>query len=296
MTEGEPQSVEATPAFSEATETQTGLVRKAPPVDAAPLSQLHLKSVLESVIFASDRALTPAQLARIVASEVSEVRALLEALVTDYAGRGVELVSHGGAYRFRTRPANAPFVRDLVSAKPTKLSRTQLETLAIIAYRQPITRPELEEIRGVDSGNAVKILCERGLAKAIGRKEEPGRPLIYGTSRSFLELFGFESLRDLPTLQEFTELSDDSKDLFERRMQRLETIRGGALPPAATPAEAVATSEPLAATSDEALEAVVVADESVDLAPSEVVDAAFSENEDEASTSEFSVPEPTPSA
>jgi segregation and condensation protein B len=89
--------------------------------------------------------------------------------------------------------------------------------LSIAAYRQPLTRPELEEIRGVDSGSALKTLLEKGLLKILGRKEEPGRPLIYGTSPQFLNFFGLKSLRELPTLKEFTELSDESKTLFARK-------------------------------------------------------------------------------
>jgi segregation and condensation protein B len=98
-----------------------------------------------------------------------------------------------------------------------RLTRAQVETLSIVAYRQPVTRPEIDDIRGVDSGSSLKILLDRGLLKILGKKEEAGRPLIYGTTPQFLEFFGLGSLRDLPTLREFSELSDESKALFERR-------------------------------------------------------------------------------
>jgi segregation and condensation protein B len=106
----------------------------------------------------------------------------------------------------------------LVQQKPTRLSRAQLEALSIIAYRQPVTRPEIDDVRGVDSGSALKLLLERNLIKIIGKKEEAGRPLLYGTSTDFLELFGLKNLRDLPTLREFSELTQESRDIFERRI------------------------------------------------------------------------------
>jgi segregation and condensation protein B len=106
----------------------------------------------------------------------------------------------------------------LVQQKPTKLSRAQLEVLSIIAYRQPVTRPEVDDVRGVDSGSALKLLLERNLIKIIGKKDEAGRPMLYATTTDFLELFGLKNLRDLPTLREFTELTQESRDIFERRI------------------------------------------------------------------------------
>ncbi len=214
----EPGTAELFPAgASTSAAPAAGLV-----VDAG---QQHLRRAIEAIVFASEAPLTVQQVARLVDAETSTVRMLLNELVQDYAGRGVELVALGGAYHFRTAPACAPFIRDLVKARPVKLSRAQLETLAIVAYRQPVTRPELEEIRGVDSGGAVKALCDRGLVKPLGRKEEPGRPLIYGTSRYFLDFFSLSSLRDLPTLREFSELSEESQALFERQSSTMPSIR-----------------------------------------------------------------------
>jgi segregation and condensation protein B len=89
--------------------------------------------------------------------------------------------------------------------------------LALVAYRQPITRPEIDEVRGVDTGSAVRVLLERGLIKMLGRKDEPGRPLLYGTAPYFLEFFGMNSLKDLPTLREFTELNEENRELFQQR-------------------------------------------------------------------------------
>src|SRR5262249_55665384 len=102
--------------------------------------------------------------------------------------------------------------------RPVRMTRAQLETLAIVAYRQPITRPEVDDVRGVDSGPVLHTLLDRDLVKILGKKDEPGRPLLYGTTRSFLEFFGLKSLKDLPNLREFTELSDDSRRVYDREM------------------------------------------------------------------------------
>jgi segregation and condensation protein B len=101
--------------------------------------------------------------------------------------------------------------------RPQRLTRAALETLAIIAYRQPVTRPEIEEIRGVDCGAVVKALLERRLVKILGKKEEPGRPILYGTTREFLEFFSLKDLASLPTLREFHELSEEHRDIVEKQ-------------------------------------------------------------------------------
>jgi segregation and condensation protein B len=183
----------------------------------APKSRAHLKRTLESLIFVSDTIISIAQLARIVKSKQAEVRELLAELSIEYEGRGIELVEVAGGYQFRSCAASAPFVRDLVAQRPARLTRAQLETLALIAYRQPITRPEIDDVRGVDSGSAIKVLCERDLVKILGRKDEAGRPLLYGTTPFFLEFFGMSAMSDLPTLREFTELSDEHRELFQRK-------------------------------------------------------------------------------
>jgi segregation and condensation protein B len=183
----------------------------------APKSRAHLKRTLESLIFVSDSIISVAQLARIVKSKQAEVRELLAELSIEYEGRGIELVEVAGGYQFRSCAASAPFVRDLVAQRPVRLTRAQLETLALIAYRQPITRPEIDDVRGVDSGSAIKVLCERDLVKILGRKDEAGRPLLYGTTPFFLEFFGMNAMADLPTLREFTELTDEHRELFQRK-------------------------------------------------------------------------------
>ena len=176
-----------------------------------------LKNVLESLIFVSDSPVTAKKLARAARATLAEVQPLLDELVADYQHRGVHLYYVAGGYQFRSARESADFVKTLVAPKPVRLTRAQLETLAIIAYRQPLTRPEVDDVRGVDSGSSLKVLTERGLVKILGRKDEPGRPLVYGTAPQFLEFFGLGSLKDLPTLQEFSDLTDEHKALFERK-------------------------------------------------------------------------------
>ena len=176
-----------------------------------------LKNVLESLIFVSEDPVTAKRLARAARASLSEVQPLLDELVSDYQHRGVHLYYVAGGYQFRSARETADFVKTLVAPKPVRLTRAQLETLAIIAYRQPITRPEIDDVRGVDSGSSLKVLTERHLVKILGRKDEPGRPLVYGTTPGFLEFFGLGSLKDLPTLQEFSDLTDEHKALFEEK-------------------------------------------------------------------------------
>jgi len=182
-----------------------------------PSTKPQLKRALESLIFVSDQILPVQQLTRMLGSRVQDVREALAELIEEYQGRGIELVEISGGYQFRSAPACAQYVRDLVAKKPARLTRAQVETLALIAYRQPITRPEIDDVRGVDSGSALKVLTERDLIKVLGRKEEVGRPLLYGTTPFFLEFFGLSSMRELPTLREFTELTAEHRELFKRK-------------------------------------------------------------------------------
>jgi segregation and condensation protein B len=184
----------------------------------APTTRAHLKRIVESLIFVADQAVSANQLGRLVKAKAAEVREVVTEIMRDYDGRGVELVEVGGGFQFRSAAASAPFVRDLVSARPVRLTRAQLETLALIAYRQPITRPEIDDVRGVDSGSAIKVLLDRDLVKILGRKDEAGRPLLYGTAPQFLDFFGMKGLQDLPTLREFTELSEENRELFAKKM------------------------------------------------------------------------------
>lgn len=183
----------------------------------APKTKEQKKRVLESLIFVSDAVITAVQLGRIAKIRAAEVRDLLIEIRVDYEDRGIELVEINGGFQFRSVASSAPFVRNLVAQRPVRLTKAQLETLALIAYRQPITRPEIDDVRGVDSGSAIKVLLERELVKILGRKDEAGRPLLYGTTPHFLEFFGMKAMTDLPTLREFTELSAEHRELFKAK-------------------------------------------------------------------------------
>jgi segregation and condensation protein B len=208
-------------------ESPTDEMDEAPtPLDADDVARTHLRGLLEALIFASDAPIKATELAKSASAPLKEVKQLLADLKGEYASRGMQLDEVAGGWIFRTSAAYAPFVRDLTKQKPVKLTRAQIETLAILAYRQPITRPEIDEIRGVDSGPVLKLLLERDLVKILGKKDEPGRPLLYGTTATFLEFFGLKSLKDLPTLREFTELNEDSRRVVEKELgETLETAQ-----------------------------------------------------------------------
>jgi len=168
-----------------------------------------LKSIVESLIFVSDVPITLDRLCSVLEEhDREEVRAALDSLRDDYGqeGRGIVLDEVAGGYQFRSRPENADYLRRLTRSKTVKFSQSALETLAIIAYRQPITRAEVEYLRGVDCGGVLKTLLEKKLLKILGKKDIPGKPLIYGTSRDFLELFNLKNLASLPTLKEIQDL------------------------------------------------------------------------------------------
>lgn len=211
--------------------------------NGAPAPRSHtssvLKNVLESLIFVSDRPVSAKRLARSAHATIAEVQPLLDELVADYQDRGVRLYFIAGGYQFRSAADSSEFVKSFVAPKPLRLTRAQLETLAIVAYRQPITRPEVDNVRGVDSGSALRMLAERSLIKILGRKDEPGRPLVYGTTPRFLEFFGLSTLQDLPTLQEFSDLTEEHRALFE--LKTGESIDLAAAEIAAT--EALETAE-----------------------------------------------------
>ena len=182
------------------------------------VARRHLKGLLEALVFASVEPLPIRSLSRWAKAPRHEVEGLLRELQVEYRDRGVRLEEIGGGFCFRTAPAFGPFVRELVAKKPARMSRALLETLAIISYPQPITRPEIDDIRGVDSGPVLRTLLDRDLVRILGKKEEPGRPLLYSTTDKFLQLFGLTGLSGLPTLREFTELTEDSRHAYEMEM------------------------------------------------------------------------------
>ena len=169
------------------------------------MGELAIKPVLESLLFVSEEPIRLETLIHLLPEwneeEIQEGIRQIQTETEDLE-RGVELVQVAGGYQFRTKPKWAEWVNRLKKVKVVKFSRAALETLAIIAYRQPIIRSEIEQIRGVDSGWILRILMEKGLTRMMGRKDLPGRPIVYGTTQAFLELFGLNVLSDLPTLRE----------------------------------------------------------------------------------------------
>ncbi len=174
-----------------------------------------LLAALEGVLFVAERPMSEAEIrAALGSDEVSgeQVREALSALVERHpasAERGFFLARVGSSWQLRTTPAVAPFVGPLSRIKPVRLSRAALETLAVVAYRQPSTRSDLERIRGVDCGGVLRALLDRKLLRIAGRKREPGRPMLYATTDEFLDQFSLGALEDLPSLLEFTELTPE---------------------------------------------------------------------------------------
>ena len=180
-----------------------------------------LKSIVESLLFISDVPLTQEKLCAILEEyERSEVNSALNSLRSDYdeSGRGIQLVQVAGGYQLRSRPENVDFIRRLIRGKTFRFSRSALETLAVIAYRQPITRAEVEYLRGVDSGGVLKTLLDKKMIRIIGKKDIPGKPLIYGTTGDFLEAFSLRDLASLPSLKDIQELAGSFADVEQAEL------------------------------------------------------------------------------
>jgi segregation and condensation protein B len=171
----------------------------------------ELKAVVESLIFVSESPLSIDEMKKILEGEdKSRLKQVLDELTAEYGqmNRSFSLQEVAGGYQFRTRPEFSPWIKRLNRIQPSRLSQPAMETLAIIAYKQPILRSELERIRGVDVGGVLSTLLLRKLIKILGRKNAPGRPLVYGTTREFLEAFSLKDISELPTLRELKELEE----------------------------------------------------------------------------------------
>jgi segregation and condensation protein B len=176
----------------------------------------RLKSVLESLLFAAEAPLTVRRMMDAVDGVAKdEVISVLQELQAEYesAGRGFRVAEVAGGYQMRTPKENADWVKKLYRGRPSRMTRATLETLAIIAYKQPITRAEIESIRGVDVEGVLSALLERRLVRIVARKDVPGRPFLYGTTGEFLALFNLKDLTHLPTLKEMEEMT--APQLFE---------------------------------------------------------------------------------
>ena len=167
-----------------------------------------IKNIIESLLFVADEPLSIERLKNIIGqAETKEIRQALEELGADYEARrgGFYLNQVAGGYQIRTRSEYMEWIKRLLQPRPLRLSKAALETLAIIAYKQPVIRSDVEHIRGVDCGGVLRVLLERKFIRVLGRKEIPGRPLIYATTKRFLEVFDLKTLKDLPTPKEIEE-------------------------------------------------------------------------------------------
>ncbi len=174
------------------------------PIDEQTRDQL--KKALECVLFVATKPLPLEEIARILQVPLDEALMLLNELAVEYERRsGLAIVEVAGGWRMVTRPEFAAYISRLHPPQRIRLSRGSLEVLAIIAYHQPITRPEIEQLRGVDSSAAIQSLLEHGLIQVVGYKETVGRPRLYATTQKFMELFGLRSLDELPPLREWQE-------------------------------------------------------------------------------------------
>jgi len=175
------------------------------------MNPTELKGALEAIIYAADEPATLDQIANAVSEEKPTVRAALDEMIAAYAtdDRGVEIRAVAGGYKFYTKPQHHEVVRRFIKSlrPPLRLTMPALETLAVIAYRQPVTGPEIQEIRGVNVSGVIKTLLEKRLIVTAGRKAVMGRPIMYRSSKEFLMRFGLSDLDELPSLKEFEQLA-----------------------------------------------------------------------------------------
>ena len=184
---------------------------------------LKIKRIVEAILFVAKRPMTTKQIQQIFPEleqpELQDVQAAIETIIEDYRSRPIELKQVASGYRFQIKQDLSHWVSRLLEEKPPKYSRALLETLAIIAYKQPVTRADIEDIRGVSvSSSIIQTLLEREWVRVVAHKEAPGRPGLYGTTKQFLDYFNITSLNQLPTLQDIKHL-DESIDNTQQLMQ-----------------------------------------------------------------------------
>jgi len=221
------------------------------------MTDLELKAALEAIIYAADEPATLDQLATALGEDKLPVKAALEQLIASYAAedRGIEVRAVAGGYKLYTKPQHHDVVRRFIKSlrPPLRLSMPALETLAVIAYKQPVTAPEISEIRGVNTSGVISTLLDKKLITTAGRKEVIGRPILYKTSKEFLMRFGLSDLDELPSLKEFEALAREAlgsdevvaADISEDQVSELHpetdianaepVAQGGSASPAASP-------------------------------------------------------------
>ena len=209
------------------------------------MTPAELKSALEAIVYVADEPATVEQMANAVGAEKGAVRAALEELMAAYAGdeRGIEIRKVAGGYKFYTKVQHHDSLRKFIKSlrPPLRLTMPALETLAVIAYKQPVTLPEINEIRGVNCAGVISTLLERRLITTAGRKKVMGRPILYRTSKDFLLRFGLSEVDELPSLKEFEQLAQAA--LGDEGVAPAEAAEEGGAPEPEAPAEDAAGTE-----------------------------------------------------
>jgi segregation and condensation protein B len=188
-----------------------------------------LKLIVEALLFASEKPLSAKEIHSVLTdTKPADISSALRVLKYEYEAmsRSFALMEVGGGYQFRSRSEFGAYILKMMQTSPSRLSRATMETMAIIAYKQPIMRQEIERIRGVDVGGILRTLLEKDLIKIMGRENLPGRPLVYGTTRKFLEIFGLRDIDSLPKLKELKALGIEENDIQEQR-ERQEAASSG---------------------------------------------------------------------
>jgi segregation and condensation protein B len=189
-----------------------------------PIMSKSLKMIIEALLYAAEKPLSAKEIRTVLPdAKEPDITEALEVLRDEYESmeRSFSLKEVADGYQFRSRSEYAPYIMKMLQKSPSRLSKAAMETLAIIAYKQPILRHEIERFRGVDVGGILRTLLEKGLIKIMGRKDLPGRPLIYGTSKRFLEVFDLKNVSDLPKLKEIGAFGSDEHMLMPQVEENL---------------------------------------------------------------------------
>lgn len=227
---------------------KSGSERTSPAVGASRPPPGKTQEVVEAVLFAAQQAMTPKQIQQVFPElerpELKEIQTAIDAVQLDYRARPVQLKKLASGYRFQVKPGLSPWIGRLFAEKPPKYSRALLETLAIIAYRQPVTRGEIEDIRGVGvSSNIIKTLLEREWIRVLAHKEVPGRPALYGTTKQLLDYFNLSSLEELPKLDEIAAIEQLDEQLHQTDQIHCERKTEQAQAASAGPGEDISSAE-----------------------------------------------------
>jgi segregation and condensation protein B len=166
------------------------------------MERQEYKNIIEAILFVSTKPVRIRQFSDIIGISPEEVKILLEEMQQDYKNRGLQILQIAGGYQFATKPEYSEYIKKFIATPASKLSKSALETLAIIVYKQPITKPEIEKLRGVNVDGVINTLLEKKLIKISGRKNSPGRPFLFSTTEEFLTYFGINSLSELPKLSD----------------------------------------------------------------------------------------------